>query len=128
MSATLLMLAAAGGAIGAALRHLTNVLCGHLFGANFPWGTFTVNVLGSLLMGLLVSALALRFSGPLELRVFLATGVLGGFTTFSAFSMDFAYLIERKAYFAAAGYAGGTVLVCLMAVFAGLALGRLVFH
>ncbi len=121
---TLVLMAAAGGAVGAALRHLTNVLCGHLFGAAFPWGTFAVNVLGSFLMGLLIAMLALRWSAPLEVRTFLATGVLGGFTTFSAFSMDFAALIERKAYLAAAGYASGTIILCFAAVFAGLVVGR----
>jgi len=125
---TLVLMAAAGGAVGAALRHLTNVLCGHLFGAAFPWGTFAVNVLGSFLMGLLIAMLALRWSAPLEVRTFLATGVLGGFTTFSAFSMDFAALIERKAYLAAAGYAGGTIILCFAAVFAGLVIGRAIFQ
>jgi len=124
---SLVLLAAAGGAIGAALRHLTNVLCGQLFGAAFPWGTFAVNVVGSLAMGLLIAALALRWSAPLEVRTFLATGVLGGFTTFSAFSMDFAFMFERKAYIGAFSYAGGTVLLSLLAVFAGLALGRMMF-
>lgn len=128
MSMTLVLLAAAGGAIGAALRHLVNVVCGQLFGAGFPWGTFAVNVFGSLAMGMLVAALALRWNAPLEVRTFLATGVLGGFTTFSAFSMDFAVLVERKAYLSAAGYASGTVFLCFAAVFAGLALGRAIFH
>lgn len=125
---SLVLLAAAGGAIGAALRHLTNNLCGQLFGGAFPWGTFAVNAVGSLLMGLLVALFAVRWNAPLEVRVFLATGMLGGFTTYSAFSLDFAHLIERKAYLSAAGYAGGTVLVCFAAVFAGLALGRALFH
>jgi len=128
MSLTLILLAAAGGAIGAALRHLTNILCGHLFGSSFPWGTIAVNVVGSLAMGLLIAALALRWNAPLEVRTFLATGVLGGFTTFSAFSMDFAALVERKAYLGAAGYASGTVALCFVAVFAGLALGRAIFQ
>jgi CrcB protein len=125
---TLVLLAAAGGAIGAALRHLANSLCGHLFGSALPWGTFVVNVVGSLAMGLLVALFAARWNAPLEVRVFLATGVLGGFTTFSAFSLDFAFLIERKAYLAAAGYAGGTMALCFAAVLAGLALGRALFH
>ncbi len=128
MSISLVLLAAAGGAIGAALRHLTNVVCGHFFGAAFPWGTLAVNVLGSLAMGVLIAVLAARWNAPLEVRTFLATGVLGGFTTFSAFSMDFAALVERKAYLSAAGYAGGTVAICFLAVFAGLALGRAIFH
>jgi len=128
MSVTLVLLAAAGGAIGAALRHVTNVLCGHLFGGALPWGTLAVNVLGSLAMGLLIAAVTTRWNAPLEVRTFLATGVLGGFTTFSAFSMDFAALFERKAYLSAAGYAGGTVALCFLAVFAGLALGRAIFQ
>jgi len=128
MSLTLILLAAAGGAIGAALRHLTNILCGHLFGSSFPWGTIAVNVVGSLAMGLLFAALAVRWNAPLEVRTLLATGVLGGFTTFSAFSMDFAALVERKAYLGAAGYASGTVALCFVAVFAGLALGRAIFQ
>jgi len=128
MSLTLILLAAAGGAIGAALRHLTNILCGHLFGSSFPWGTIAVNVVGSLAMGLLFAALAVRWNAPLEVRTFLTTGVLGGFTTFSAFSMDFAALVERKAYLGAAGYASGTVALCFVAVFAGLALGRAIFQ
>jgi len=128
MSLTLILLAAAGGAIGAALRHLTNILCGHLFGSSFPWGTIAVNVVGSLAIGLLFAALAVRWNAPLEVRTFLATGVLGGFTTFSAFSMDFAALVERKAYLGAAGYASGTVALCFVAVFAGLALGRAIFQ
>jgi len=128
MSMTLVLLAAAGGAIGAALRHLTNTLCGQLFGAAFPWSTVAVNVVGSLLMGVLVAAFTLRWNAPLEVRTFLATGVLGGFTTFSAFSMDFAALIERKAHLSAAAYASGTLALCLLAVFAGLALGRAMFQ
>lgn len=125
---SLVLLAAAGGAIGAALRHLANSLFGNLFGGVFPWGTFAVNVTGSLAMGLLVALFAVRWNAPLEVRVFLATGILGGFTTFSAFSLDFAFLVERKAYLAAAGYAGGTMALCFVAVFAGLALGRALFH
>ncbi len=128
MSLTLVVLAAAGGAIGATARHLTSILCGHLFGAALPWGTVAVNVVGSLLMGVLVAAFTLRWNASLEVRTFLATGVLGGFTTFSAFSLDFAALVERKAYLSAAGYAGGTVALCFLAVFAGLALGRAIFQ
>jgi len=125
---SLVLLAAAGGAVGASLRYLTNIVCGHLFGSAFPWGTLTVNVFGSLLMGLLVALFALRWNAPLEVRTFLTTGLLGGFTTFSAFSIDFAVLVERKAYFGAAGYAGGTVALCFLAVFAGLMLGRALFQ
>ena len=85
----------AGGAIGAGLRHLVNIGAIRLLGIGFPWGTLTVNIAGSFLMGLLIEALALRYSGSLELRAFLATGLLGGLTTFSAFSLDFAIQLQR---------------------------------
>ena len=99
----LLLYATAGGAIGTAARHLVNVGFGRwMIGAGFPWSTFFVNVVGSFLMGALIEALALKFRGSLELRTFLATGFLGGFTTFSAFSMDFAHLVQRHETVAAA--------------------------
>ena len=111
---------AAGGAVGAATRHLVNVGATRLFGHSFPYGTFTVNVLGSLIMGLLIGLMALKWSASQETRAFLTTGLLGGFTTFSAFSLDFATLLERKAHALAAIYAAGSVGASLFAVFAGL--------
>lgn len=123
----LLLLAAAGGALGAGARHLVNVAFGRLLGASFPWQTVFVNVVGSLAMGLLIAAFALRFSGNLDARTFLATGILGGFTTFSAFSLDFANLVERGNWGLAAGYAGGSVVLSIAALFVGLWLGRGVF-
>jgi CrcB protein len=84
-------------------------------------GTFGINVLGGLLMGLLVGVLALRGgSGQERWRLLLAVGVLGGFTTFSSFSLDAVLLIQRKAYAAATGYVGGSVLLSILAVMAGL--------
>ena len=74
----LLLLACAGGAIGAGLRHLVNIGAMRLFGVGFPWGTVVVNIAGSLLMGILIEALALRYNGTPEVRTFLATGLLGG--------------------------------------------------
>lgn len=115
---------AAGGAIGAAARYGVNVWSGRLFGDAFPWHTLSVNVLGCFIMGLLVGAMALRLNVGNELRAFLTTGILGGFTTFSAFSLDFALLVERKALTAAGFYAAGSVLLSLAAIFAGLALVR----
>ena len=91
----LLLCGQAGGALGSGARHLVNVGFGRWLGAGFPWSTLFVNVVGCFLMGVLIEALALRFHGSLELRTFLATGVLGGFTTFSAFSLDFALLMQR---------------------------------
>ncbi len=87
-----------------------------------------VNITGSFIMGLLISLMALAWSTSQEMRVFLATGILGGFTTFSAFSLDFVTLYERKEYGLAFGYAGGSVVLSLLAVFAGLYLARTVFQ
>ncbi len=123
----LLLLACAGGAIGAGLRHLVNTGAVRLFGLGVPWGTIIVNVVGSFLMGLLVEALALRFNGSPEIRVFLATGILGGLTTFSAFSLDFAVLLQRGDTIVAALYLIASVSISILALFAGLAAGRMVF-
>lgn len=120
----LLLLAVTGGAIGAGARHLVNVGYGSWTDAGFPWATLTVNVLGCFLMGVLIETLALRFDGSLELRTFLATGVLGGFTTFSAFSMDFAHLAQRGDLALALVYVAVSVIVSIAAVFAGLAITR----
>ena len=122
----LLLLAAAGGALGAGARHLVNVAFGRLLGSSFPWHTVFVNVAGSLAMGVLIACLALRFSGSLDARTFLATGILGGFTTFSAFSLDFANLVERGDWGAAAAYAGGSVVMSIAALFLGLMAARAV--
>jgi CrcB protein len=115
---------AAGGAIGAAARHGVNVWSGRVLGTEFPWHTLIVNVAGCFAMGVLVELMALKFNVSNEVRAFLTTGILGGFTTFSAFSLDFALLVERKAMMGAAMYAAGSVLLSLIAVFAGLALVR----
>jgi CrcB protein len=95
-----------------------------LLGTEFPWGTFSVNVLGSLVMGVLVELFALRLEASQELRAFLTTGLLGGFTTFSAYSAEVVLLIERNDLLAAFGYAVGSVILSVAAMFAGLALVR----
>jgi CrcB protein len=123
----LLLLACAGGAIGAGLRHLVNIGAVRMLGIGFPWGTFTVNLAGSFLMGLLIEALALRYNGSPEIRTFLATGLLGGLTTFSAFSLDFVFLMQRGELAAAALYLIGSVSLAILALFAGLHVGRMVF-
>jgi CrcB protein len=120
----LILLAAAGGAFGSAARYLVNILSGQLFGLGFPWGTIAVNIAGSFLMGLVVALGALKFSLSNEMRVLIATGFLGGFTTFSAFSMDFALLVERKHYGLAGLYAAGSVTLSILALFAALMLVR----
>ena len=120
----MLLLAAAGGAIGAAGRYLVSMAALRWFGYGFPWGTVTVNVLGCFLMGILIELLALKYSASNEVRIFLATGILGGFTTFSAFSLDFAVLYERREVAAALTYAGASVVLSILALFAGLSLIR----
>lgn len=119
--------AALGGAIGAAARYGVNLTAPRFFGTGFPWATLIVNVAGSLAMGLLIGLMAHAWNTSQEMRVFLTTGILGGFTTFSAFSLDFANLVERKDYGLALGYAGGSVALSLVAVFAGLWLIRAVW-
>jgi CrcB protein len=111
-----------GAGIGGALRHGVNVGAARLVGADFPFGTLIVNIVGSFVMGALAGYFAFRPGIGQHLRLFLTTGILGGFTTFSAFSLDTALLVERHAYTSAAGYVAGSVFASLVALFAGLAL------
>jgi CrcB protein len=110
-----------GAGIGGALRHGVNLAATRFFGFGFPFGTLIVNVIGSLIMGLLAGYFAYRTGVPQHMRLFLTTGILGGFTTFSAFSLDAALLMERHAYGLAAAYVAVSVAVSLAALFAGLA-------
>ena len=114
----------AGAGIGGALRHGVNVASARLFGYGFPYGTLIVNVLGSFLMGVLAGYFLLRTGAPQSVRLFLTTGILGGFTTFSAFSLDAALLLERHFYWSAAIYMAGSVLLSIVALFAGLSIYR----
>jgi CrcB protein len=111
-----------GAGIGGALRHGVNLAAARLFGLGFPYGTLIVNVAGSFAIGLLAGWFAYRTGMPQHFRLFLTTGVLGGFTTFSAFSLDAALLVERHAYGLAAAYVTLSVAVSLAALFAGLAI------
>ena len=121
MTQTLIQVAL-GGALGASARYLTGAATLRLFGPGFPWGTLVVNVAGSFLMGMIVVALA-HLSGN-RFAPFLMTGVLGGFTTFSAFSLDAVTLYERGAPGLAATYVAASVLLSLTALLAGLAVAR----
>lgn len=118
---------ALGGAIGSAARYGVNVWSGRVLGSEFPWQTLIVNVFGCFVMGVITELMALKLNVGQETRAFLTTGILGGFTTFSAFSLDFAYLVERKQVAAAGGYALASVVVSLIAVFAGMNLIRTLF-
>lgn len=118
------LIVAAGGAIGAAMRHLVGMAALRWAGPTFPWGTLAVNLAGSFLMGVLIELLARKAGVSAEVRLFAATGVLGGFTTFSAFSLDVVVLWERGALLAAAGYTLVSVVGAVAALFAGLAIVR----
>ena len=117
-----------GGGLGAASRHGVNIVAARLLGVGFPWGTVIVNVAGSLAMGLIVAWLAFRAGGgwTQHTRLFLTTGFLGGFTTFSAFSLDVALLWERGAHGHAAAYVAGSVALSIAGLFVGLWLVRAV--
>ena len=123
-----LIYVALGGALGASARYLIGTHTLRLMGSGFPWGTLCVNVLGSFLMGGLIGAMALKLNLSQEVRHFLTTGILGGFTTFSAFSLDFAVLTERKAHVLAWSYLGASVVLSILALFAGLWIMRAVLQ
>jgi fluoride exporter len=124
MQATLLVFLGAG--IGGALRHGTNVAAARLLGSGFPWGTLTVNVFGSFVMGLLAGYLAFRAGAEWtqNARLFLTTGVLGGYTTFSAFSLDVILLWDRGQAVAAALYVAASVVLSVLGLVVGLWLVR----
>lgn len=112
----LLLLVCLGGGIGAGLRYLTGVWFAERGLGALPWATLTVNVAGSLLMGIIMGLLLGRFSGSPELRAFVATGILGGFTTFSAFSFDAVELWMNRAPVEAVGYVLASVLLSVGAL------------
>lgn len=109
-----------GGGIGAALRHGVNLAAARLLGVGFPYGTLTVNVVGSLVMGLLAGYFAFRGEASQHWRLFLTTGILGGFTTFSAFSLEVGLLYERGQLGLALVYVFASIVISIAALFAGL--------
>jgi CrcB protein len=113
-----------GGGLGASLRHLINLTCARAFGTGFPWGTFIINITGSTVMGLIAGYLAFKGEASQPWRLFLMTGILGGYTTFSAYSLDAALLYERGELAPAALYVVGSVVLSIAGLFAGLALVR----
>lgn len=121
MLSTLLQVAL-GGALGASARYLSALAAVRLLGPGFPWGTVFVNVAGSLAMGVLAVTL-----GPGRWAPLLMAGFLGGFTTFSAFSLDAVALVERGQVLAAAGYVAGSVVLSIGALVLGMALARAVW-
>ena len=116
----MLLAVAIGGAIGAVARYKTVGWVGEMVGHGFPWGTLTVNIVGSFLMGALIEAGALRQVLTPELRALLAVGVLGAFTTFSSFALDVATLWERGDAVPVAAYIAASTALSILALFAGL--------
>jgi len=115
-----------GAGLGGALRHFLNIAISRMWGVAFPWATAFINVSGSFAMGALAGWLAFRAdaSWSQHTRLFLATGVLGGYTTFSTFSLESVLLLERNQIGAALAYVGGSVLLGVLALWAGLSLAR----
>jgi fluoride exporter len=113
-----------GGGLGSSLRHTINVICPRLFGTAFPYHTFIINITGSIVMGLIAGYLTFKGGATQPWRLFLMTGILGGYTTFSAFSLDTALLYERGAIGLALFYVLGSVVLSILGLFAGLALVR----
>lgn len=115
---------AAGGAVGAVARHFAAHFIASLAGHGFPWGILAVNVLGSLIMGVLIEVMALVWSPGMEVRAFLVVGILGSFTTFSTFALDTVTLMGRGQSITAAAYIGASVIVAVLALIAGMAAVR----
>src|SRR5437868_1217283 len=113
-----------GGGVGSSLRHTVNVVCARWLGTAFPYGTFLINITGSIIMGLIAGYLAFKGGASQPWRLFLMTGILGGYTTFSAFSLDAALLYERGELALAALYVVGSVGLSIAGLFAGLTLMR----
>jgi len=113
-----------GGGLGASLRHTINVACARCMGTSFPYGTFIINITGSIAMGLIAGYLAFKGEASQPWRLFVMTGILGGYTTFSAFSLDAALLYERGELGLALFYVLGSVVLSIAGLFAGLALMR----
>lgn len=118
------ILVAVGGAVGSLLRYYIGLSAVRVAGPNFPWGTLTVNIVGCFLIGLIAEMITLKYGEAVPLRLLLITGFLGGFTTFSAFSLDTIVLMENGNVAGAIVYVVSSVGVSLVAVLAGLALAR----
>jgi CrcB protein len=113
-----------GGGLGSTLRHTINMVSARLLGTAFPYHTFIINITGSTVMGLIAGYLAFKGGASQPWRLFLMTGILGGYTTFSAFSLDAALLYEKGEIGLALLYVVGSVALSIAGLFAGLALVR----
>ena len=117
---------AAGGAIGSVARYFMSTIQSPTW-TGFPYAIFLVNVSGGFVMGVLTELMALKFSVSLEVRAFLTTGIMGGYTTFSTFSLESAGLIQRQAYLMATSYVVGSAILSIVALFCGLWLVRAIY-
>jgi CrcB protein len=115
---------ALGGALGSVTRYLVGIGAGRLFGTDFPWGTLIINITGSFVIGLFASLFAMRWNLPQAVRIFLIVGFCGGYTTFSTFSLDSFYLIERGEFAATAAYMVASALLSLGALIGAMHLVR----
>ncbi|AEI03672.1 camphor resistance protein CrcB [Afipia carboxidovorans OM5] len=116
MNVSFILAVAVGGALGSVARYLVGIGAGKLFGTDFPWGTLIINITGSFLMGVLAGLFATRWNLPQAARIFLTVGICGGYTTFSTFSLDSFYLIERGELVATAAYMVGSVVLSVGAL------------
>lgn len=124
MSPHMILAVALGGAIGSVARYLVGIASGKLFGMNFPWGTLIINITGSFLIGAFIGLFATRWDLPQTVRVFLTVGFCGGYTTFSTFSLDAFYLIERGELAASTVYMIASVVLSVAALVAAIHLVR----
>jgi CrcB protein len=115
---------ALGGALGSVMRYLVGIGAGRAFGTDFPWGTLIINITGSFMMGVFAGLFAVRWNLPQAARIFLTVGICGGYTTFSTFSLDAFYLIERGELAATAAYMAGSALLSVGALVAAMHLVR----
>jgi fluoride exporter len=115
---------AIGGAIGSMARHWNTVVANALFGVGFPWGTLFINILGSFVIGFFfaITGPSGRLDASVNARLFVMTGILGGYTTFSAFSLQTLSLFQEGAWLRSGAYVAASVVICLIAVWAGFAL------
>ena len=123
----LIIAVAVGGAIGAVGRYLVSGLVLQQIGSHFPWSTLTVNIIGSLLMGVLAETMKLMWSPTPEIKALLTVGILGAFTTFSAFSLDIVGLFEREEFVALISYILLSVISCVFALVFGVLVVRTIF-
>lgn len=124
MKWTFILAVAAGGSLGSVARYLVAIGFGRLLGSKFPWGTLFINVSGSFLIGLFVGLFAIRWDLHQAGRIFLTVGIFGGYTTFSTFSVDAFYLIERGETLAATSYMIGSVILSVGALVAAIHIVR----